>query len=218
MMSVVSRVPGLRPGTHPASSWKELLRKSRVLVFDFDGTLVDSVSIKWLAFDRCFEQFTAQRDRIRAYCHGNNHTPRWEKFKHVYEQILHLPYTPEIEREMHLLFERETTDQISSAPVLPGVSEFLHWACPKYKTALLSSTPQQILLKILEKRGWANRFNEAQGAPVNKAAWLKNLEGRGFQAAEILFFGDTPEDSQAAREAGCNFISVPEMRDFRRLL
>jgi phosphoglycolate phosphatase-like HAD superfamily hydrolase len=189
-----------------------------MLVFDFDGTLVDSVPIKLQAFDRCFEKFTAERERIRAYCQGNNHTPRWEKFKHVYERILRLPYTPEIEQELHHCFERETTGPISRAPALPGIPKFLDWVRPKYRTALLSSTPHKILLQILGKRGWTHRFDEVQGAPVNKAAWLKGLESRGFPGPQVIFFGDTPEDAQAAREAGCEFISVPEMQDFRKLL
>lgn len=200
-----------------ASCWKELLEKNRILVFDFDGTLVDSVPIKLKAFDRCFEKFLEHKEKIQAYCHGNNHTPRWEKFRHVYEQILHLPYTPEIERELHRCFERETTEQISRAPALPGAAEFLDWARPNYRTALLSSTPHEILLQILEKRGWTGRFDEVQGAPVNKAAWLKGLQGWGFPRFQILFFGDTPEDAGAAREAGCDFISVPELKDFRKL-
>ena len=67
------------------ASWKELLKKCRALVFDFDGTLVDSVPIKRKAFDHCFEEFPAKKREIQSYCHGNNHTPRWEKFKFVYE-------------------------------------------------------------------------------------------------------------------------------------
>ena len=197
---------------------KELLKKSRMLVFDFDGTLVDSVPIKLQAFDRCFEKFTAERDRILAYCHGNNHTPRWEKFKYVYEEILRLPYTREIEQELHRCFERETTEQISQAPALPGASEFLDRVRPNYRTALLSSTPQDLLLEILEKRGWAGLFDEVQGAPVNKASWLKERRTQGFTPEQVLFFGDTPEDAAAAREAGCGFISVPEMGDFQKLL
>ena len=201
-----------------ALSAKQLLKRSRMLVFDFDGTLVDSVPIKFRAFDRCFEEFPEQREAIRAYCHGNNHTPRWEKFRHVYEQILRRPYTPQIEREMHERFERETTEQISRAPALPGASEFLERVRPRYRTALLSSTPHGILLEILEKRGWGSRFDEVQGAPVNKASWLLGLKDRGFSPEQVLFFGDTPEDAAAAREAGCGFLFVPEFKDFRGLL
>lgn len=201
-----------------ADLWKDLLKKSRMLVFDFDGTLVDSVGIKLLAFDRCFEQFTAQKQRIQEYCHGNNHTPRWEKFRHVYEKILNLPYTPDIEKELHRTFERETTEQIARAPELPGASRFLDSVRSKYKTALLSSTPHPILLQILEKRGWTGRFDLVQGAPVNKAAWLKNLKEQGFPPEQVLFFGDTPEDAGAAKEAGCGFVFVPELGDFRKLM
>ena len=200
------------------ASWKELLKKCRALVFDFDGTLVDSVPIKRKAFDHCFEEFPAKKREIQSYCHGNNHTPRWEKFKFVYEQILRLPYTKEIEQKLLQRFERETTEQIARAPALPGAEEFLGAVRSRYRTALLSSTPHAILLQILKKRGWSGQFDEVQGAPVDKGVWLKSLERRGFSAKQILFLGDTPEDAAAAQEANCHFISVPELGDFRRLL
>ena len=201
-----------------AESGQDLLKKSRLLVFDFDGTLVDSVPIKFQAFDRCFEKFPAQREKIRAFCRGNNHTPRWEKFKTVYEEILHLPYTREIEQELHRRFERETTEQIARAPEIPGASEFLSRVHTTHRTALLSSTPHEILLEILEKRGWSGLFQSVQGAPVNKGEWLKHLTSQGFTKTEVLFFGDTPEDASAAREAGCGFIYVPDLPDFRGLM
>lgn len=198
--------------------WRGLLRKVRFLVFDFDGTLVDSNEIKWRAFDRCFNSFPAHREEIRAYCRGNSHTPRWEKFRHVYERILRLPYTPEVERELHRCFERETTEQIARAPALPGVEEFLDRIRSRYRTALLSSTPHETLLEILGKRYWSDRFDEVRGAPVHKALWLKELRDLGFPPDQVLLFGDTLEDAEAAREAGCGFVPVPQMQDFRRLL
>jgi phosphoglycolate phosphatase-like HAD superfamily hydrolase len=51
-----------------------------VLVFDFDGTLVDSNPIKWQAFAQMFAEVRERRDEILAYCYGNPRIARGEKF------------------------------------------------------------------------------------------------------------------------------------------
>lgn len=189
---------------------------ARMLVFDFDGTLVDSNRIKQRAFETCFAgpEFRDRRAEILSYCAGNHHAPRGEKFRHVVERILGRPYTPEAERRLHDSFERETTEEIIRAPEIPGASEFLAQARLSHRTAVLSSTPHPILLAILERRGWSGRFDRIQGAPVDKTEWLRQLHTKGFSMDQILFFGDSPEDAQAAEKAGCRFLRVPDFREF----
>ncbi len=191
------------------SSLLELVGHAKVLVFDFDGTLVDSNPIKWRAFGRCFEEFAEQQEEIQAYCRGNNHTPRGEKFRYVYEQILKLPYTPEVEIRLHRCFEENTTRQIIQAPSLPGAESFLQQVRQTHRAALLSSTPHPFLLQILRERRWTDYFRWIQGAPVDKTDWLKNLRDRHrLGKEELIFFGDTLEDAHSALVAGCPFVAV----------
>lgn len=192
----------------------------KILVFDFDGTLVDSNPLKRKAFEACFTgaDFSGRREEILGYCWGNHHTPRGEKFRYVYERILRQAYTGEIEKALHERFERETTQEIIRAPEIPGASEFLARVRASHRMAVLSSTPHAILRTILDHRGWAGYFDLKQGAPVDKASWLKGLQVGGVAPDQVLFFGDTPEDAAAAEEAGCRFISVPQMGDFHELL
>ncbi len=201
------------------SSLLEQVRHAKALVFDFDGTLVDSNPIKWRAFEHCFEEFFHRRDEILAYCWGNNHTPRGDKFRYVYEQILKLPYTPQMETKLHSRFEGETTRQIIEAPALPGAEEFLRRVRSTHATALLSSTPHNILLDILAQRHWKDYFQVVRGAPVDKANGLETFRQEHRLGSQgILFFGDTQEDSQAATEAGCTFIPVASEGPWRELL
>lgn len=187
----------------------ELLRRARALVFDFDGTLVDSNPIKRRAFDVCFAGFPEQREEILAYCWGRHHTPRGEKFRHVCERILRRPYTEDLAAALHERFEAVTTRQIVEAPEIPGATEFLRRAQGRYLMAVLSSTPHEILREILARRGWGGWFEAVQGAPVNKASWLIAFrEQRGLDGGEVVFFGDTPEDAGAADEAGSTFVMV----------
>ena len=187
----------------------EALKHARAIVFDFDGTLVDSNPIKRRAFELCFSEFAEQRKDILAYCGAHHHTPRGDKFRYVYEQILRQPYTPRITRQLHTQFEMATTQQIIEAAEIRGATAFLNVACQTHQTALLSSTPHQMLLTILEGRGWRRWFTTVQGAPVQKANWLRRFRtSHGFSASELIFFGDSQEDADAAQTAGCLFIQI----------
>jgi phosphoglycolate phosphatase-like HAD superfamily hydrolase len=192
-----------------ARSVGELIRAARALVFDFDGTLVDSNEIKWQAFETCFAEFAAERDEILAYCRSYHHVPRGEKFRHVYETILGRPYTAEVAAMLHARFASVTTHAIVRAAEIPGAGAFTAAVAGRTVTGLLSSTPHEVLLSIVGARGWKERFSVVRGAPVVKAAWLRQFHAtQGLDPHAVVFFGDMPEDAAAAADAGCVFVGV----------
>lgn len=187
----------------------DVLRRARLVVFDFDGTLVDSNPIKQRAFARCFAEIPERLEEILAYCGSHHHVPRWDKFRHVYEQILSRPYTPEVAATLEARFDAQTTRQIIAGAEIPGATPFLRMVSRRNPTALLSSTPQETLRRIVEQRGWLSYFQVIQGAPVDKAAWLQRVrEERGGETDAVVFFGDSREDAAAAEAAGCRFVGV----------
>jgi phosphoglycolate phosphatase-like HAD superfamily hydrolase len=186
-----------------------LLSRAHLLVFDFDGTLVDSNEIKRSGFEHVFDAFPSRRAEIMAYCRGSNHTIRREKFRHVYEAILRLPYTAELDRSLHERYAAVTTEAVINAPEIPGASAFLKQVSRRYRTAVLSSTPDAILKEILDARGWTGYFHLLQGAPIDKAAWLTGTcQSFRLSPQEVVFFGDTVEDLRAAKAAKCAFVGV----------
>lgn len=187
----------------------DLVGHARALVFDFDGTLVDSNQIKRRAFEPCFKEFPEYRSEILEYCWSNNHLSRTEKFRHVYEKILGLSYTEDVAAMLYERFAEASTHQIISAPEIQGAERFLSRERGRRVMVLLSSTPHDILLHIVRKRRWEVYFEAIQGAPVAKGRWLAEFQkARRLGPREILFFGDTAEDAGAAQESGCNFIAV----------
>lgn len=187
---------------------RQAVQSSKAIVFDFDGTLVDSNEIKRRGFDYAFAEYPERMAQIREYCYSFNHTIRSEKFRYVTERILGLQYTPELDKLFHERYAAFTTDSVANAPEIPGAGAFLA-SLTAHRTALLSSTPTAILMEILDRRGWRAFFSEVQGAPINKAAWLKDFQRRvGCCPEELLFFGDTDEDAQSAQHAGCTFVRV----------
>ena len=104
---------------------RDVVRQARALLFDFDGTLVDSNRIKEEGFESVFSEFPKQREAILAHCRERVSAPRWEKFRWVVERILQAPYTPEVERALSERYERLTTYRIVAAPEVPGARRFL---------------------------------------------------------------------------------------------
>lgn len=204
-----------------------LIEKCKALIFDFDGTLVDSNAIKRGAFEKCFADEPQHFQEILAYCRGNNHIPRKTKFRHVYEKILKRPYTAGVETRLLNLYAEHTTQQVISAREISGARDFLERFAFQKKTALLSSTPHEILLEILERREMRHCFQIIQGAPVEKAPWIqKFLKQHGLKNSEAVFIGDSAEDVAAAQTADIFFIGVGEadraqtkyyIKDFRQI-
>jgi phosphoglycolate phosphatase-like HAD superfamily hydrolase len=195
------------------------VESAKALVFDFDGTLVDTNEIKWSGFEHVFSEYKERLPEISEYCRSNNHTIRGEKFRFVCEQILHIAYTPERQQSLHERYAAYTTEAVARAPEIPGAAEFVRKVGYR-PTALLSSTPHEILLEILNRKGWRSMFGAIQGAPVVKRDWLGVFRsGIGCEPGDILFFGDTEEDEASARSFGCAFVRVGvTIEDFKELL
>lgn len=192
-----------------SASLESIVNKAKALIFDFDGTLVDSNAIKLKAFEKCFSDFQGKQKEILDYCLSHHHTPRFEKFRYVFENILKQSYTKKIEAKVLARYEFETTQRVIEAPPIAGANDFLHrWSAGR-ETALLSSTPHEILVKILEKRNMQNFFSLVQGAPVDKTSWLKGFcKGRRLKKEEVIFLGDTKEDAFAAKQADVTFVLI----------
>ena len=191
-----------------SSELRKALQAAEAVVFDFDGTLVDSNEIKRRGFDHAFAEYPDRMEEIRSYCYGSNHTIRGEKFRHVAKMILGLEYTPELDERFHKRYADFTTESVVAAPEIPGAAAFVR-NLARLHPSLLSSTPTAILVDILQRRGWADLFEIVQGAPVNKLAWLKGLQAVvRCEPRQVVFFGDTDEDARSAAESGCTFVRV----------
>lgn len=186
-----------------------LIQTAKALIIDFDGTLVDSNPIKLKAFEKCFVDYPELFREIMAYCQTNHHVHRHEKFRFVFENILKQPYTPEIEKRLLDIYARETTEQVIAAKEIPGATKFLERFVAGRLAALFSSTPHQTLLTILERRGLKKYFTVIQGAPINKAEWIKQfIKAHRLKKEEVLFIGDSLEDALSSKKAGVPFLAV----------
>lgn len=183
---------------------------NNVLVFDFDGVILDSASLKREAFAALYDdQPEPLRRAVRAYLGRRGGQPREVKFRHIEAHILGREATDASINDLCRRFKVDVERRILEAPAIPGALEFLarHRGClPIY---LLSATPEHELREITDQRGLTHYFDEVIGSPPDKVTGLGHLLNRhGHRAPRTVMVGDSYNDYRAARSNGTGFLGV----------
>jgi len=178
----------------------------QAVIFDFDGTLVESVGIKDDAFAALFAGYSGQLDAIMDYHRTNNHTIRFEKFEHIHRNILGLEYTDADRERLSRRFSALVVERIVACPWVDGARELLALGAelPFY---LVSMSPREELLAILERRGIRGCFRDVYASEWAKADAIADIVAReGIAAGSAVYVGDAPEDQSAAEAVGVRFL------------
>lgn len=180
------------------------------IVFDFDGVLVESVDVKTRAFAALYEPHGAEVVRqVVAWHLAHGGVSRYEKFRHFHRVFLGRALAPAEEAELGERFSVLVEEAVIAAAWVPGAREFLegwHACLPLF---VASGTPEEELLRIIERRGMARFFAGVAGAPRKKGAILRDFLGRSGAAPDrVLMVGDAMTDFDGAAEAGVPFLGI----------
>ena len=182
------------------------------MIFDFDGTLVNSNIIKSRIFHLVFPELSIEViDALSFSITGN----RYEVIKNLDKKI------HESER-VYLLADRiELFDSIAELAVglaseVPGVSKFLASANRENIPMFISSaTPENQMFDLIHKRGWSKYFKKILGSPSSKVSHIQYIQkkvsemiGVQQESFEIVYIGDTRRDFDASIEANIKFTGV----------
>jgi len=199
-------------------------------MLDFDGTIVESVGIKDDAFRELFRDFPGHLDRIMSYHLANNATIRFEKFKHIYKNILKLPYTDAIREDLSKRFSDLVFKKIVECEYVEGAIEFLEYFKRILPLYLVSMSPVDELDRILNARNLKDYFKDVYSGTRKKTDTIRDILLReNAKGDEAILVGDANEDYLAARSAGIVFIgrdskkqfydaNVPIYRDLQEIL
>ena len=184
--------------------------KYKAIFFDFDGVIVDSVSIKTEAFSILFEKYgEAVVNQVASYHIANGGINRADKFKHYYSEILKLNID---DKELDVLcnnFSNIVVDKIVGAEEIVGVKNFLENIYQYINCFVISATPEKELVKIITKRKIIKYFIEIRGGPMSKAQHIKELLKKyNYSKSQVCFIGDAVEDYIAAKNSNIDFFGI----------
>ena len=184
--------------------------KYQAFFFDFDGVLADSVEVKTKAFAKIFEPY-GHKTQAKVVEHHRNYggMTRQDKFRHYYAEFLNKPLHDTEMKRLCKAFSSIVVDRVIASPEIPGAEDFLKkW----YKTLpcfVVSATPDEEILKIVNKRGWRDYFHEILGSSMSKRKNLELLLKKYYLEPEkCLFFGDAESDYRASMACCVNFVGI----------
>jgi HAD superfamily hydrolase (TIGR01549 family) len=187
-----------------------MIHKYKAIFFDFDGVIVDSVSVKTAAFSKLFEKYGETIvNQVISYHLANGGINRIDKFKYYYKELLQLQLD---EKELSLLckqFSEIVVDKIIHSKEIEGAEIFLKKNYLKINCFVVSATPVEELIEIIKGRNIRKYFKEIRGTPFSKTSHIKKLLLKyQLNSNTACFIGDAVEDYHAARECGLDFFGI----------
>jgi phosphoglycolate phosphatase-like HAD superfamily hydrolase len=98
-------------------------------------------------------------------------------------------------------------EKVVHAPPVPGAVEALRAMQGIVPMYVISGTPEDELLRIVQARGWRNFFQEVHGSPRLKPEIIEDILARtGLARDRVLFVGDAMTDYNAAQDTNISFL------------
>ncbi|MBN1166348.1 MAG: HAD family hydrolase [Methanospirillaceae archaeon] len=188
----------------------------KAVILDVDGVLFESVDIKTEAFAELFSDYPDKVGEIVSYHLQNTGVSRYIKFRHIYENILHIPLPDSLFFELSDRFSKLVFDRVVSAPFVEGARQFVrecfHREIPIF---LVSATPADELTAIIRARWISTYFTDIYGAPETKTHAITDiLKTRNLDPSSVIFIGDSTLDYSAAQQTNVPFIGrVPSGKE-----
>ena len=187
----------------------------RCVVFDFDGTLVDSYAIKRDAYFEILRDVPGSADTIERVLAAAPQADRHGVLSAVHAELARagaarLPDPA----EWVAAYAAHCQAAVSACAPLPGAVEALDALGGAHALYIASATPEDALLRIVAARGWTRRFAGVYGGPRSKLGNLQRAALReGLQPRQLVYVGDGAVDRRAAEAFGCRFLGAGSPSD-----
>ncbi len=175
--------------------------KYDAIFFDFDGVIVDSVHIKTQVFYDMYLPYGEDiAQKAKQHHIENGGVSRFEKFKIYHKEFLGKELDENGVKQLADEFSSRVKDAVIAAKIVPGIIEVLEESSKTMDLFIITGTPTEEILEIVERRGWTKYFKEILGSPTNKDTWSKYLlEKYNYGPKKVLFVGDATTDHEAAK-------------------
>lgn len=180
---------------------------TKIIFFDFDGVIKESLDIKTNAFVKLFESFGSDvAERVRKHHLDNGGMSRYDKFP-VYLSWANQPATADAVNNYCEQFSKLAFQGVIDAEWVPGVKEYISRNSQRAILIVVSATPQQEMEDILVALNFRNYFTAVFGSPANKKESIRqSLEKYRIAPEECLMIGDARADMDAASYNNVPFL------------
>ena len=180
---------------------KEITKRYKMVMFDMDGTLIDS----FYFHAKCFQRFLARYgvDLTKEQTAG--------MMGNTIQTILSNTLPEEMHEtalgEMSAFYISDIDDLIDEMQVVRGsIYTVKRIKSMGYFVTILTNSKKEVVEKISDKKGFTETFDMIEGADsdsLNKELRCKKVLNRfNVLPEEVLYVGDSPYDVKLARSVG----------------
>lgn len=178
------------------------------IIFDFDGVIVDSISLKTEAFRTIFRAFPeCQVEKFIDFHLENGGLSRFYKIRYFYENLLHEEINEADVIKLAESFSCLVKERLADpAFLIKDTCLFLEQNIGKYFFHIASGAEEEELKFIVRKLRLEKFFRSIHGSPLPKPLIIENiLKFFDYSPSKIIMIGDSRNDLEAAQDNGIKF-------------
>ena len=183
------------------------LDKFKIIFWDFDGVIKESVSVKTETFIELFKPFGEHVcEKVKNHHLKNGGMSRFDKIP-IYLEWSGLEISDKNINQMCSKFGNLVKQKVINSKWVSGVKKFIEKNHKKFIFIIVSATPQKELIEICKEIYIDQYFYEIYGAPLSKSKAIKiSIERHSVFPKHCLMFGDSQADIIAAKDNNIDFI------------
>ncbi len=187
----------------------------QTIIFDCDGVILDSNSLKTAAFREVAGAFGPEVAEALVHFHVRNAgASRYSKFAYMLEDLMAIEASAERVTKLADQFARIIAASLRTCTITEGLP-LLRERLPDATWMVVSGSDQTELRQLFVERQLAGYFDGGIfGSPHSKDLILAREREAGNLKMPALFIGDSRYDHEAATRAGVDFVFASGWTEF----
>ena len=181
----------------------------RLLVFDLDGTLINSKDDIIRSFNQSFRKNQSKKIDEKYFIKNANRGSRFFIKKNLKKDELHK--LKKINLDFQKYYKQNCT---KTTKARFGVKFFLNWSSKRFINVISTNKPKYLSIKIIKSLGLSNYIDNIFGVDTlkynkpNPKHLKKILDIYKIKENQCVFFGDSEIDWKMSKKLGVDFFLI----------